>query len=269
MTQIQTAGSSDRPVGSAGGEGESEGEPTLLTFDVDWAADFMVDAVARELIERNVRSTWLVTQASPAIDRLRERPDLFELGIHPNFLPGSSHGASATEVLATCMSIVPEATTMRAHALVQSSPILAQVVESTPIRCDSSIMLPHAENLAPCRFPHAEGPLVRVPYFWEDDVEMMRPAPCWNFDEGAHAPGLRVYDFHPALVFLNAGDMGPYHKLKRGGPLPLVAQELAERLVQPGAGPGTLFLEIADHLATRLSRTLRDVAAAHPRREVT
>lgn len=244
-------------------------EPLLLTFDVDWAADFMIDSIAAALIERDVRSTWFVTHASPAIDRLRERPELFELGIHPNFLPGSSHGQTTAEILATCMSIVPEATSMRSHALVQSSPILAQVVESTPIRCDASLLLPDASHIEPVGFPHAEGPLVRVPYFWEDDIEMMRAAPRWSFEDDPHAEGLRVYDFHPALVYLNAPDIGPYQELKRLGRLPDVPEALARDLVQPGAGAGSFLLEIADHLAATGSRRLCDVAQAHRQSTVT
>ncbi|MEA2193854.1 MAG: hypothetical protein QOG42_288 [Solirubrobacteraceae bacterium] len=240
-------------------------QPMLLTFDIDWAADFMIDAIADELIEREVRATWLVTHASPAIDRLRERPDLFELGIHPNFLEGSSHGSTVAEVLDTCMALVPEATTMRSHALLQSSLILSHVIEFTQIRCDSSIMLPGAPNLAPVGFPHAEGPLVRVPYFWEDDIEMVRPTPRWRLGENGDAPGLRVYDFHPALVFLNATDTGPYRTLKALGPLATVSEERAADFVHGGEGPRTLFLEIAERPAEGGSRTLRDVAAAHRR----
>lgn len=244
-------------------------EPILLTFDVDWAADFMIDGIAGALIDRGVRSTWHVTHASPAIDRLRERPELFELGIHPNFLPGSSHGATVPEVLATCMSLVPEATTMRSHALVQSSPILTHVIASTPIRCDCSILLPGAPNLEPVGYPHAQGPLVRVPYFWEDDVEMMRELPCWTLDADEPAPGLRVYDFHPVHVYLNAVDPRPYEALRRRGRLQEIPEALARDLVQPGAGAGSLFVDIADHLAVTGSRTLDDVANAHRRSLVT
>ncbi|HEY8645027.1 MAG TPA: hypothetical protein VIL77_04030 [Gaiellaceae bacterium] len=64
----------------------------FLTLDVDWCPDSAIDDVAELLIERDVPATWLVTHTSPAIDRLRLRADLFELGIHPNFLPGSTHG---------------------------------------------------------------------------------------------------------------------------------------------------------------------------------
>jgi hypothetical protein len=252
-------------VSAAVDTGGSAPQPIALTFDVDWAPDFMIDAIAHKLIECAAKSTWFVTHASPAIDRLRERPDLFELGIHPNFLDGSSHGDTIAEVLATCMSIVPEARTMRSHALVQSSPMLAHVIEATQIRCDSSIMLFGASHLAPVGFPHAEGPLVRVPYFWEDDVEMMRDPPGWTLETDVRTPGLRIYDFHPVHVFLNASDMGPYHELRRAGPLTATPEALANGLVRTGPGAGTLFCEIAEHLADVGSRTLHDIASAYRR----
>ena len=58
----------------------------VLTLDMDWAPDCAIDFVSEELVSREVRATWFVTHASPAVHRLREHPELFELGIHPNNL---------------------------------------------------------------------------------------------------------------------------------------------------------------------------------------
>jgi hypothetical protein len=96
----------------------------------------------------------------------------------------------------------------------------------------------------------------------------MRPEPRWHLQHGA-SPGLRVYDFHPALIYLNAPDLRPYHELKREGALPNVSEERTAALVRKGLGAGSLFLLIADYLATRASRTLRDVADAYRRSAVT
>jgi hypothetical protein len=71
----------------------------LLTLDIDWAPDAAIDFVAEILVSRGVKATWFVTHDSPGVRRLRARPDLFELGIHPNFLPGSSHGRSGEGAL--------------------------------------------------------------------------------------------------------------------------------------------------------------------------
>ena len=98
-------------------------DDVLVTLDVDWAPDCVIDAVAALLIDANVRATWFITHESPALDRLRQRPDLFELGIHPNFFPGSTHGTDPKEILRHCMSLVPEAKSIRTHGLYQSGQI--------------------------------------------------------------------------------------------------------------------------------------------------
>src|SRR5437588_10311456 len=105
----------------------------ILTFDVDWAPDYMIDFVAERLLKDRMRPTWSVTHESPAIERLRSNSDIFELGVHPNFLPGSSHGGNTHDVLRSCMAMVPEAQSFRTHSLVQSTPLLCEVMKSTPL----------------------------------------------------------------------------------------------------------------------------------------
>src|SRR4028119_935918 len=90
-----------------------------ITLDVDWAPDFVIDSVAETLRRARVKCTWFVTHPSPAVDRLRRHPELFELGVHPNFLPGSTQGATAADVLNYCRRLVPDARSMRTHSLVQ------------------------------------------------------------------------------------------------------------------------------------------------------
>src|SRR5260370_36233031 len=77
----------------------------VLTLDIDWAPDFVIDHVAQRLIEHQVCATWFVTHASPAVDRLRRRPDLFELGIHPNFFPGSTQSQEPRQDLKFCLDL--------------------------------------------------------------------------------------------------------------------------------------------------------------------
>jgi hypothetical protein len=234
-----------------------------LTFDVDWAPDFAIDAIADELVERGVGATWMVTHASPAIDRLREHPELFELGIHPNFMPGSTHGATPEEILDHCMALVPEATTMRTHALFQSSPLMRLVTARTPVRCDSSQFLYEAPHVAPVELPSALGSLVRIPYVWEDDVAMLADDPAWSLERFLSRPGLHVFDFHPMLVHLNAPDMDGYRQLTQGGPLAETTADAAQAFVCDGAGPRTLLADVVDHLAGAGSQRLCDIAAAH------
>ena len=221
-------------------------QATVVTIDVDWAPDVAIDHVAQLLVERRVRATWFVTHRSDAIDRLREHDDLFELGIHPNFLPGSTHGATHADVLEHCLALVPDALSMRTHSLYQSTPLLALVLETTPIQVDSSVLLTGARAIEPTTFTWNGRSLVRVPIFWEDDLAMEADAE-WSLDVSAlEAPGLRVYDFHPVHVYLNSSEMAPYRALRSSQRL----QECSERTLEPyvnrGRGTGSLFVELLD-----------------------
>jgi hypothetical protein len=216
---------------------------TAVTLDVDWAPDYAIDHVAGLLAGSGVAATWFITHASPALTRLRERVDLFELGIHPNFLEGSTQGDTPEEVLDHCLSLVPEARSMRTHALVQSSPLLALVRQRTPVNVDSSLFLPRARAIEPVDYPLATGAMTRIPYLWEDDAEMYRSPPDWHPAALARAAeGLAVFCFHPIHVFLNSVAMEPYRSL-RGA-----SEDEAAARRHPGEGSGTAFTGLLDAL---------------------
>jgi len=237
----------------------------LLTLDVDWAPDFVIDHVAELLVERGVRATWFITHSSPALQRLRRHPDLFEIGIHPNFLTGSTHGSDPTSVLKHCLDLVPEARSMRTHSLVQSTPILDLVLSTTGISTDVSLFLPRMSALRPVDYWRRGRRLLRVPYFWEDDFEIGHPAPLWELGAVDRVgPGLKIFDFHPLLVYLNSMDLDCFEGLKRspGGVRGASVEQLAP-WVRQGPGPRTLFLEIADCLRDQgRSRCIRELQPA-------
>ncbi len=224
----------------------------VLTVDVDWAPDFAIDFVAEQLIAHKVQATWFVTHLSPAIARLHRYPDLFELGIHPNFLPGSTDGETPEAVLSHCMELVPLATSMRSHALVQSTPLLHEVLTKTPITTDVSLFLPCAPNLEPVWYRRLGHSLLRIPYFWEDDFEMEQGTPCWDLTPYLRVgDGLKVFDFHAIHVYLNSTGVGPYRSLKQRVPrLAEVTPSQAAEFVQTGKGAQTLFLELIRHLSS-------------------
>ncbi|MCC7052650.1 MAG: hypothetical protein IT355_05245 [Gemmatimonadaceae bacterium] len=213
----------------------------LITLDVDWAPDHVIDAVAGQLAAAGVRATWFITHASPAVERLRERGDLFELGIHPNFMPGSTHGATVDAVLAHCLALVPEARVMRTHGLVSSSRLLDEVLARSEIRIDSSLLLRRHPNLGVVEQPFPHGVLARVPIWWEDDVEQLAVDPLWDVSAPGGG-GLRVLNFHPVHVALNGATAAPYAALKAAWPV--LADAPAEAFTRhraTGDGPATAF----------------------------
>ena len=231
-----------------------------LTIDIDWAPDFMIDFAAEALVEEGVRATWFVTHPSPAVDRLRQHPELFELGIHPNFLPRSTHGKRWEDVLVHCMDLVPDATSMRTHGLFQATALLDMVITQTPITTDLTIFLPYTASIRPVDYHWNDRTLLRLPYYWEDDFEMMQPNPSWSLTpERALGGGLKIFNFHPVHIFLNSPDMKPYRMYQRdfmNSGKELKATD-AEGYVFDGTGSRTMFREVVDALAVDMRSSMR------------
>jgi len=233
-----------------------------LTLDVDWAPDFMIDFAAQILSEHRVRSTWFITHDSPALRRLRADPELFELGIHPNFFPGSTHGDSPGAVLRHCLSLVPEAISLRTHGLLQSTALLGQIMSETEITTDASLFLPHANAVRPLDYQWEKRSILRVPHFWEDDFEMERTEPCWSLTPLlAENDGLRVFDFHPIHIYLNSSTTAAYRQLKqKTAKLSEMSEEQAAAVAETGAGTQTFFRELVNYLSEQGdSLRMRDI----------
>jgi hypothetical protein len=223
----------------------------LITLDVDWAPDFAIDFVAHLLADAGVRATWLATHPSAALDRVRNRGDLFELGIHPNFSPGSTHGQTPQAVLAHCLRVVPDATSMRVHGLAQSSAILDIVLTDTPIVAELSVFLPHAPNLGPVEYTLSGRTLYRLPYLWEDDYEYGQLTPTWDPARLLESHrGMKIFNFHPIHVYLNSCTGDAYAEVKaHAEPLTSASEDTAAALVHAGAGTRSFFTALLAVLA--------------------
>ena len=92
----------------------------VITFDVDWFSDPILEDVTQILVEHNVKATWFITHDSPAIQKIIKNKTLFEVGYHPNFMKGSSQGATEKEVMDYLMGIFSEGISMRTHGLFQN-----------------------------------------------------------------------------------------------------------------------------------------------------
>lgn len=237
-----------------------QNEP-IITLDIDWAPDEVIDEVASILISQRAKATWFVTHQSPALDRLRIHSDLFELGLHPNFLPSSTHGNTEDEVFQHMRRILPHAIAMRTHSLHQNSRLLAKAVQDFGIQIDASLLLPRAEHLRAHMLHLPGAKLLRIPSFWEDDVEMCTPEPCWD----AHSPklntqGLKVYNFHPIHVFNNTTSLSGWLEHKNSYQSHLYIQQQHYKHTDGRDGPGTTFRELARRLHNS-GRTVSEIVA--------
>ena len=221
-----------------------------LTFDQDWAPAWATRAVLEIVAQAGLEATFFVTHACPANAELRQS-GAFELGWHPNFLPGSSHGSTIEEVLDTLAELVPDAQGARAHCLVQGTPYL-QAYRGRGLRYDASDL--HDDQAGLGAHSCWTG-MIRFPIFFEDDVHLARSLVCTTDALGLERPGLRVLNFHPVLVALNARDLSSYAGLKadlalRGVPL-TAASERDFMSHRQENGVGDLLGAIVQWLAER------------------
>jgi len=180
-----------------------------LSFDQDWAPEWATQDVVAAVVDSELEATFFATHNCPSLDAMRNS-GAFEIGWHPNFLPGSSHGASVEEVLSTLKGWVPEARGVRAHCLIQGTPHL-MAYNSRGIRYEASDLRDGQRDLEP--FLSWTG-VVQLPTFFQDDVHLQRRLPLALETVDLASPGLKIFSFHPVLLALNTRDLSQYQKLK-------------------------------------------------------
>jgi len=239
--------------------------PYVITLDIDWASDAIVDHCAAILAEHEVKATWFVTHDSDAVRGLGKRPDLFERGLHPNFHPGSTQGGNPREVLDSLRSVAPEARSVRTHDLLQSTTLLRLMRGEYGIENDLSLLLPRSGGITPHILHLPEGELRRFPTFWEDDVEMMGPEPAFSLSHpDLGVTGLKIFNFHPVHIALNSRSLDSYQALKAAHDVSTVTlADLDAYRNDSRRGAGTFFRELVAAVAEApgASQTVAELAA--------
>jgi hypothetical protein len=187
--------------------------PFIITLDTDWAPDPVIDFTANILIKNNVKATWFITHRSPAIERLEEHPELFELGAHPNFFPESSHGKNPEEVWETIRKIVPQAKGIRTHGLFQSTRYYIEAINRGFIY-DASTLLPFHPAPYPVFFKWEEKQILKIPFVWEDDV-CFSSTKDYHFEVKKQLSIPSVLSFHPIHIYLNTSSVEEYIQWKK------------------------------------------------------
>ena len=85
-----------------------------FTSDIDWASEFAIEKSISFFRDANVPITYFLTHPSAAIQRSLDRGEI-RAGLHPNFMPDSSQGASYDEVMDYCFKLLPGARGFRSH----------------------------------------------------------------------------------------------------------------------------------------------------------
>jgi len=217
-----------------------------LTFDLDWANDYVIADTIELLIKANVKATFFVTHQTSVFDGLSQD---FEGGIHPNFDKSNDFDLTIQNLL----EIVPEAIGVRSHRLCQSSPIL-QAFMDNGLEYDCNLLMCKQSDLRP--FINWNG-LVRIPYFWEDDVHCIFGDP-WTLDVlPMNSPGLKIFDFHPIHIFLNTETLDRYEVAKKYYHQPKVLEEYRNS----GRGTRDFLINLLEYIRENqiLTYTLNEI----------
>lgn len=206
-----------------------------LTSDHDWAPDWALASLLELVAEERVPLHLFVTHHSAEL----VATDGVTLGIHPNFNGGSSHGRSVEEVIQSCLELVPDAVTFRCHGFHENTSILRELV-AQGLHADSNLLTFLQPDL--CPLLHGTG-LVRFPVVFEDDVFLDWATPALDLEQALDLllrPGLKILNFHPALVALNAPSVGYYDRMRAQ------LYDAAAPVVAPygGRGARTVLVEL-------------------------
>lgn len=227
----------------------------ILTFDTDWAPDYVIDYVSKKLEKLKIKATWYITHDSPAIRRLQNNA-LFEIGLHPNFHINSSQGKGVDEILKNLKKIAPDAKSIRTHGLLQSSEILLKF-NKYGIENDVSILLSGEPFLKPHYSKYLK--IIRIPYYWEDDIHMIEGDEWEDVKKYFFISGLKIFDFHPIHIFLNSNGMEKYNELKLNG-YPKIDKKLLLKYRNKFAGTNMFFENLIKNLNKRKTHTINDIS---------
>lgn len=188
----------------------------LITLDIDWASEEIIDFVAEILISNNMKATWFITHDSISTRNLFKYPNLFDIGIHPNFLKNSTQGKTPEASVEYLLNIYPNAKSVRPHALVTSGPLLEMLNVKYNLEYDSSVFLYQTPNIVPHQLKfNANSGLIRLPYFWGDNYTFSYEPEKMDFKQTEWQPGLKIFSFHPIHIAANAISRDYYDDIKK------------------------------------------------------
>ncbi|MEC7641718.1 MAG: hypothetical protein VYC17_06140 [Nitrospinota bacterium] len=170
-----------------------------LTIDIDWAPEDAILWIAERIRTAKVPATWFATHQSETLQALAQEPH-HEIGLHPNFFPGSTHGQSMEEVMVHLASIYPGTRGVRAHGLLDSTRHQWHY-RDLGMKYVSNI-IKWNEPSEPFYLPWTD--LWHFPISWEDDCACLSSQDD-SIPEPLLAPegSLWVVTFHPIYCYLN------------------------------------------------------------------
>ena len=183
-----------------------------FTSDIDWASEAVIEREFQLLPLDLLKLTVFVTHKSQAIEREFLAGKL-QRGIHPNFLPGSSHGDTFREVIETCVSFAPEATCTRSHRAFAVTDTEHLLRNEFHFKCSSNVITTLMPRITPFWM---ESKLLQVPVFFEEGSFLYNRLglSIQPYLKYFTSPGLKVISFHPVNMAFNTPEIAWMRQIK-------------------------------------------------------
>lgn len=177
-------------------------ENTIFCFtsDIDWAPEWAIEFMVGLFKQLDIPLTVFVTHPSECIQKeYKNKPE--HVGLHPNFLPGSTQGENYNEIIDYCTELWLPAITYRCHSAFDNT-IIAQSFKERGFKYESNSFLFLQPYCSPLQ--HRSG-LIRYPIWWEDDVhaKLGLPFKLELIRSDLRIPGLKIFNFHPFNLIMN------------------------------------------------------------------
>lgn len=223
-----------------------------FTVDVEWAEPVVLADVVALFDRYGVRATFFATHAGVDVGH-------HERGLHPNFRRNGDtyrklldareekallDGEVQEHIVASTLAFAPEAKGLRAHSLFYDSTLLP-LYRRLGLEYDCSYQMPFCAGLRPFWKQHD---IVEIPTYFADHFDIMTGATGFAVERlRLDRPGLKVFDFHPNIIYLNARDNTEYMATKDfyHDPERLLAARWS------GSGARTLLIDLLEDVAAR------------------
>ena len=183
-----------------------------LTFDIDWAPDFCIEYILNKLKKQKIKSTFFITHETDIINEIRK--DGHNLGIHPNFLKGSTQGNSELEIVSNLLNIVPEAKLIRTHSLYSYSFLIQKIFSEFPeLKLDLTTFTYKFPFVKKFYHFFEDIRVEKINFNWEDDVAFFDKEFDWK--EPKLFGDINIFNFHPIHICLNSINNNRYNDLKK------------------------------------------------------
>lgn len=188
----------------------------LISFDLDWAPDFVLEKTLSILNNYNLPTTFFITHHSDALKKFKVTHDYIEIGLHPDLTLHSQQGSNLFDVKKFFMLSNTEPLIIRSHGNVVSTNLYSELFSLFGPYIDSSIFLPRNLTVSPSQFWHSNSLVKLIPYIWEDSHELHSEFPIFfmNNDFWQNILGISVLNFHPIHIYIDQIDPAIYRSCK-------------------------------------------------------